>query len=64
VRWWIAAALAVLVMTAVSGTVAGLAGSTTAAVLIWTAGGLASVSILFVAPWVIRCVGNVDSEGD
>ena len=60
----IAAALAVLVMTAVSGTVAALMGSTDAALLIWTAGGLASVSIVFVAPWVILFVGSVDSEGD
>ena len=63
-RWWIAAALAVLVITAVSGTVAALVGSTTAALLIWTAGGLASVSIVFLAPWVIFFVGNDAPEGD
>ena len=62
--WWIAAALALLVITAVAGTAAAPVGSTTAALLIWTAGGLASVSIVFVAPWVILFVGNDDSEDD
>jgi hypothetical protein len=62
-KYEIAAALGLLVITAVSGAVAALTGATDAALLIWVAGGITSVSIVFLAPWVIHFFGHEDAPG-
>jgi hypothetical protein len=62
-KYAIAMATTLLLVTAVAGAVAAIMGSTDAAVLIWIVGGVASVSIVAVAPWLILFVSGEDSEG-
>jgi hypothetical protein len=50
----IAIALGLLVLTAVGGTVVAIGGATEMGWFIWMAGGIASSSIVFLAPWLIR----------
>jgi len=50
----IAIASGLLVITAVAGTSVAVSGAAEAGLLIWMAGGLASASIVFLAPWLIR----------
>ena len=44
--------LGLLFITAVAGTAVAISGATQAAWLIWMAGGIASVGIVSVAPWL------------
>ena len=57
-----AIAIGLLVMTALTGTAVAISGRTDAGWLIWMAGGIASVSVLLLAPWLIYFWNSEDPD--